>query len=149
VTLGRDAVPSRCAREAASRRDRGEVEGFREGFGTVVGERVSRSRAATRSGSRWPERWRREPTVLVLDDVFASVDAVKEEEIVATSRARRRPHGVAHDAPPARGAGRLARGRARRGARGGAGDARRPRARRRRVRAVWRIQQLEEEIARA
>ena len=48
---------------------------------------ASRSRAASASGRRWRGRSRAAPPYLVLDDVLASVDAAKEWEILRSLRA--------------------------------------------------------------
>jgi len=151
VSLGREdvsAAAARAAAEAAGVAD--EVAAFPEGFDTVVGERGLTVSGGQRQRLALARALAGQPAVLVLDDVFASVDAAKEEEIVA-NLARvavgRTVLLMTHRLRAARAAARvvvLVDGRvAEQGThddllRAGGVYAR-----------LWRIQQLEEEIARA
>jgi ATP-binding cassette subfamily B protein len=151
VTLGREDVPAEMARQAAEASGiAAEIDEFREGFGTVVGERGLTVSGGQRQRLALARALAGAPPVLVLDDVFASVDAVKEEEIVANlvrEAAGRTVLLMTHRLRAARAASRvivLVDGRV---VEEGSHDEL--------VRAagvyarLWRIQQLEEEIARA
>ena len=151
VTLGREDVRAEMARQAAEAAGiAAEVEGFPEGFGTVVGERGLTVSGGQRQRLALARALAGGPAVLVLDDIFASVDAAKEEEIVANLArevAGRTVLLTTHRLRAARAATRvivLVDGRvAEQGhhddlLRAGGVYAR-----------LWRIQQLEEEIARA
>jgi ATP-binding cassette subfamily B protein len=151
VTLGREAVSVETARQAAAASGiAGEVDAFPEGFATVVGERGLTVSGGQRQRLALARALAGAPAVLVLDDVFASVDAAKEEEIVANLArevAGRTVLLITHRLRAARAAARvvvLVEGRV---VEQGSHDAL--------LRAggvyarLWRIQQLEEEIARA
>lgn len=151
VTLGRDDVPAEIARQAADASGiAAEVDEFPQGFATVVGERGLTVSGGQRQRLALARALAGGPSVLVLDDVFASVDAAKEEEIVANLArevAGRTVLLMTHRLRAARAASRvivLVEGRiVEQGAhdellRAGGVYAR-----------LWRIQQLEEEIARA
>jgi ATP-binding cassette subfamily B protein len=76
VLLGGDGgSPDRHLRAAEVAGFAGEVEAFPDGWDTVVGERGALARALAGA-----------PPYLVLDDVLASVDAAKESEILASLR---------------------------------------------------------------
>ncbi|MBI4638296.1 MAG: ABC transporter ATP-binding protein [Candidatus Rokubacteria bacterium] len=149
VTLGREGVEAdraRAAADAAGIAD--EIARFPRGWDTVVGERGLTLSGGQRQRVALARALAGDPSVLVLDDVFASVDAAKEEAIVANLR--RSPEGrtvllMTHRLRAAQTADRvvvLERGRV---VEQGTHDAL--------LRAggtyarLWRIQQLEEEIA--
>jgi ATP-binding cassette subfamily B protein len=151
VTLGREGVDvsrARAAAETAGIAD--EVAGFVDGWNTVVGERGLTVSGGQRQRLALARALVGRPPVLVLDDVFASVDAAKEEEIIDKLRAAAAGRTVlmmTHRLRAARAADRvvvLVGGRlvesghhdALLAAGGTYAD-------------LWRIQQLEEEIARA
>ena len=151
VTLGRDDVPVEVARQAAATSGiAAEIDGFREGFDTVVGERGLTVSGGQRQRLALARALAGGPAVLVLDDVFASVDAVKEEEIVANlvrEAAGRTVLLMTHRLRAARAADRvivLVEGRVvEQGSHDELVKAGGVYAR------LWRIQQIEEEIARA
>jgi ATP-binding cassette subfamily B protein len=151
VTLGRprvDRAAARGAAEAAGIAD--EVTGFAEGWDTVVGERGLTVSGGQRQRLALARALAGRPPALVLDDVFASVDAAKEEEIIdhlRTAAAGRTVLMMTHRLRAARAADRvvvLAGGRVVESGRHetlvAAGGL---------YAELWRIQQLEEEIARA
>lgn len=151
VTLGRDGVDLARAREAgAAAGISGEVENFAQGWGTVVGERGLTVSGGQRQRLALARALVGNPPVLVLDDVFASVDTAKEEEIIENLRAAVAGRTVllmTHRLRAARAADRivvLGGGRVVESgqhdellAAGGL------------YAELWRIQQIEEEIARA
>lgn len=151
VTLAREGVSPEAARAAAAAAGVAEeVEGFPEGWRTVVGERGLTVSGGQRQRLTLARALAGDAPVLVLDDVFAGVDAAKEEEIAANLRraaAGRTVLLMTHRLRAARAADRvvvLADGRVAESgthddllAAGGA------------YAQLWRIQQLEEEIARA
>jgi ATP-binding cassette subfamily B protein len=151
VTLGRDGVDVAQARAAAAAAGiAGEVDGFVEGWRTVVGERGLTVSGGQRQRLALARALVGDPPVLVLDDVFASVDTAKEEEIIENLRAAAVGRTVllmTHRLRAARAADRivvLGGGRVvesgRHEALLAAGGL---------YAELWRIQQIEEEIARA
>ena len=151
VTLGRDDVPETIARTAAATAGiADEITAWPEGYDTVVGERGLTVSGGQRQRLALARALAGAPPVLVLDDVFASVDAVKEEEILTNliqAAAGRTVLLTTHRLRAARAASRivvLVEGRV---VEEGSHDAL--------MRAggvyarLWRLQQIEEEIARA
>jgi ATP-binding cassette subfamily B protein len=88
VLLGVDsASPDRHLAAAEAAGLAGEVEDFPEGWDTIVGERgLTLSGGQRQRAARAPALARSAP-YLVLDDVLAAVDAAKETEILASLRA--------------------------------------------------------------
>ena len=151
ISLGRDGMGPgtlRGAAEVAGVAD--EVERLPDGFEAVVGERGLTLSGGQRQRVTLARALTGDPPVLVLDDAFASVDAAKEEEILTnlrTALAGRTVLLMTHRLRAARAAHRIVVLDAGRVVETGAHDDL--------VRAgglyarLWRIQQLEEEIARA
>jgi ATP-binding cassette, subfamily B, multidrug efflux pump len=151
VTLGREGIDGADARRAAATAGIAqEVDDFAEGWDTVVGERGLTVSGGQRQRLALARALVGEPPVLVLDDVFASVDTAKEEEIIENFRAAAAGRTVllmTHRLRAARAADRivvLGDGRVVESgqhdelvAAGGL------------YAELWRIQQIEEEIARA
>ena len=87
IDLGRDGVGQgqlQAAATVAGIAD--EVQRFSAGFDTVVGERGLTLSGGQRQRVTLARALAGAPPVLVLDDAFASVDAVKEEEILDNLR---------------------------------------------------------------
>jgi ATP-binding cassette subfamily B protein len=151
VTLGRQGVAPEAMRAAAAVAGiADEVDAFPEGWATVVGERGLTVSGGQRQRLALARALAGDAPVLVLDDVFASVDAAKEEEIIANLGARAAGRTVllmTHRLRAARAADRivvLAEGRVvESGTHEALLEAGGTYAQ------LWRIQQLEEEIARA
>jgi len=150
VTLGRPLDPDRVRAAAVVAGIEGEVDEFPRGWATVVGERGLTVSGGQRQRLALARALVGATPVLVLDDVFASVDAAKEEEIIERllrPLAGRTVLMMTHRLRAARAADRivvLAGGRVvesgRHEALLAAGGL---------YAELWRIQQLEEEIARA
>jgi ATP-binding cassette subfamily B protein len=151
VTLERETITPAGARAAADAAGiGGEIERFPRGFATVVGERGLTLSGGQRARVALARALAGDPPILVLDDVFANVDFAKEEEILANLPAAAVGRTVllmTHRLRAARAADRIVvldRGRVvEEGAHeelvaSGGLYAR-----------LWRIQQLDEEIARA
>jgi ATP-binding cassette subfamily B protein len=151
IALGRDGVTGERVRAAAVAAGIAEeIKRFPAGFDTVVGERGLTLSGGQRQRVALARALVAAPPVLVLDDAFASVDAAKEEEIVASLRrfaAGRTALLMTHRLRAAQLADRVVVLDAGRVAEAGRHDEL--------LRAgglyarLWRIQQLEEEIARA
>ena len=149
LTLGREGVTAEAVRSAAAEAAVDEeIEGFAQGYQTVVGERGLTVSGGQRQRLALARALVGGPRLLVLDDVFASVDVDTEQRIVKALRASGRTMLViTHRLRAAQVADRvivLAAGRiAERGshaellALGGL------------YARLWRMQQLEEEIASA
>lgn len=151
VTLGREGLdPARVRAAAVAAGVADEVEGFPAGWRTVVGERGLTVSGGQRQRLALARALAGAPPVLVLDDVFASVDTAKEEEIAENLRVAASGRTVllmTHRLRAARAADRIVVLGGGRIVETGNHDAL--------VTAgglyaeLWRIQQLEEEIARA
>jgi ATP-binding cassette subfamily B protein len=88
ITLGREGVAGATARGAG--RTAGiaeEIEAFPRGWDTVVGERGLTLSGGQRQRVALARGLAGGPPILVLDDVFANVDSAKEVEILAGLRA--------------------------------------------------------------
>jgi ATP-binding cassette subfamily B protein len=151
ITLGRDGVERVELREAAGVAGiADEIEQLAAGFEAVVGERGLTLSGGQRQRVTLARALAGAPAVLVLDDAFASVDAAKEEEILTNLRralAGRTVLLMTHRLRAACTASRIVVLEAGRVIESGRHE---DLLRRGGVYArLWRIQQLEEEIARA
>ena len=151
VSLGRETVtPGRLRDALAAAGVAGEVERLGGGLGTVVGERGLTLSGGQRQRVTLARALAGAPPILILDDIFSSVDAEKEEEIVANLRqaaAGRTVLLMTHRLRAARSADRivvLAGGRVVE-----TGTHAALLSRSGLYARLWRVQQLEEEIARA
>ena len=87
VTLGREGLGEADVRRAATAAGiAAEVDAFPDGWRTVVGERGLTLSGGQRQRVALARALAASPPLLVLDDVFANVDAAKEVEILAGLR---------------------------------------------------------------
>jgi ATP-binding cassette subfamily B protein len=90
ITLGREGVSDDEVRRVAHVAGIGdEIDRFAAGYDTVVGERGLTVSGGQRQRLALARALVGAPAMLVLDDIFASVDAAKEEQIIAALRALR------------------------------------------------------------
>jgi len=87
ISLGRDEALSVRVRDAADVAGIAEeIDRFPAGFDSVVGERGLTLSGGQRQRVTLARALAGAPPILVLDDAFASVDAAKEEEVAANLR---------------------------------------------------------------
>jgi ATP-binding cassette, subfamily B, multidrug efflux pump len=85
VALGRDGVTGAEAASAASdARIAEEIQDLPDGLDTVIGERGLTLSGGQRQRVALARAFAGRPPILVLDDVFANVDASKEDEILTS-----------------------------------------------------------------
>jgi ATP-binding cassette, subfamily B, multidrug efflux pump len=88
VTLGRETIGAAAIdRAGAAAGIAAEIDGFAQGWDTVVGERGLTLSGGQRQRVALARALAGAPSILVLDDIFANVDAAKEAEILARLRA--------------------------------------------------------------
>ncbi|MBW7874560.1 MAG: ABC transporter ATP-binding protein [Candidatus Cloacimonetes bacterium] len=81
-----DAIDFACLRE--------DIEGFKDGLMTLVGERGVRLSTGQKQRIAIARAWLRKPALMILDDCFSALDTVVEEKILKNLMAQRGDGGL-------------------------------------------------------